>query len=279
MLLVDELLMEWIENVLKKGVKGLREEFLKLQQNKEVPRNEYSHFMAETNLDQNRYRNVICLDKSRVKIMKEESDNDYIHANYISTPYSERRFICTQAPLGNTVADFWYMICQQKTEFIIMLTNFNENGREKSACYFPLAIAETYPINDIVLKCHTCERRMDFPSEIWQRTIEVVLNETDRRIVTHFHWTDWPDHGVPRDFISPLRLLEEAKFIFINSLNFLKTGIGRSGCLLLMEYVLENLQYGEHCADMAAALGILREQRAGLIQNDAVRAKFMLIFH
>ncbi|VDN07253.1 unnamed protein product [Thelazia callipaeda] len=165
MLLVDELLMEWVETVLKKGVRGLREEFLQLLQKKEY----------------------------------------YIQGSTI-----------------NTVSDFWYMIYQQKTEFIIMLTNFNKNEPEKSASHSPVESGQLCINNDIGLHCRTCERRMDFPSEIWQKTIEIFLDETIH-FVTIFHWTDWPAHGVPRDFISPLRLLEEAKFISLNNKNFLKS--------------------------------------------------------
>ncbi|VDM93096.1 unnamed protein product [Onchocerca ochengi] len=93
---IDNLVDEWIETMLSKGVKGLNDEFIALCSKTKPSKNNCSSFMANQNSGRNRYRNVVCLDNSRVKLNNHPSGNDYIHANYISTPFSERRFICTQ---------------------------------------------------------------------------------------------------------------------------------------------------------------------------------------
>ncbi|KHJ95490.1 Protein-tyrosine phosphatase [Oesophagostomum dentatum] len=46
---------------------------------------------------------------------------DFIHANYVRGGPLLNTFICTQAPLQNTQADFWRMVYQEKSRFIIML--------------------------------------------------------------------------------------------------------------------------------------------------------------
>ncbi|KAK6036211.1 hypothetical protein COOONC_26284 [Cooperia oncophora] len=44
----------------------------------------------------NRYVDVPCQDFRRVILKWPGIDNDYIHANYVSTPSKDHHFICTQ---------------------------------------------------------------------------------------------------------------------------------------------------------------------------------------
>ncbi|GFV26648.1 tyrosine-protein phosphatase 69D [Trichonephila clavipes] len=49
--------------------------------------------------------------------------------------YRERKlYICAQAPLKNTVCDFWRMIWQQGVSVIVMLTGLEENGENEEVC-------------------------------------------------------------------------------------------------------------------------------------------------
>lgn len=96
------------------GAKGLKDQFGTMKricdwENMKV-------FMDSNNKGKNRYKDVGCLDGSRVKL--KNSENDYIHANYVKTPASDKRFICAQAPLEKTCADFWAMIMQECCENI-----------------------------------------------------------------------------------------------------------------------------------------------------------------
>uniref|UniRef100_A0A915CJU2 Tyrosine-protein phosphatase domain-containing protein n=1 Tax=Parascaris univalens TaxID=6257 RepID=A0A915CJU2_PARUN len=78
---VQRLINCCIERTLRKGIRGLRKE-----RNEVVP---------PASGCRNRYGNVYCLDETRVKLEAESDANDYIHANYISTPFENRRFICS----------------------------------------------------------------------------------------------------------------------------------------------------------------------------------------
>ncbi|VDM48482.1 unnamed protein product, partial [Toxocara canis] len=86
------------------------------------------------NPKKNRYKNVPCLDCTRVKL---KGNNEYIHANYVQSASNPKRFICTQGPLSATANDFWRMIAQEKVESIIMLCNVVEEGVRKCDEYFP----------------------------------------------------------------------------------------------------------------------------------------------
>lgn len=51
------------------------------------------------------------------------------------------RYIATQGPLPNTVLEFWRMVQQESSNFIVMLTTIIERGRVKCLQYWP-------PINE-----------------------------------------------------------------------------------------------------------------------------------
>ncbi|VDM94685.1 unnamed protein product, partial [Onchocerca ochengi] len=178
------------------------------------------------------------------------------------------------APLDSTIYDFWFMIVQEKVEYIIMLTNFTEKGYTKSTLYFPFEADKTNNYNGISVKCLMCERRMDFECEVWERSLMVKLPGMRTIMVTHFHWTDWPDHGIPNSYSCPLHLLELVRMSSSPIVLHCSAGIGRTGCLVLIELVLEKLICKQTCADMSILLADLRKQRANLIQNNIVRTLF-----
>ena len=66
---------------------------------------------ATANSHHNRYRDVLPFEKTRVKL---SSVNDYINANYINIPFTNYKFIATQAPLPTTFEAFWDMIWKMK---------------------------------------------------------------------------------------------------------------------------------------------------------------------
>ncbi|MCP9261703.1 Tyrosine-protein phosphatase non-receptor type 9 [Dirofilaria immitis] len=77
----------------------------------------------------NRYKDIRCLDQTRVKVpnlfgciiirsFRHPSDNhDYINANYVDGFRENKKFILTQSPMENTVESFWAMIYQENLTF------------------------------------------------------------------------------------------------------------------------------------------------------------------
>ncbi|VDK83745.1 unnamed protein product [Litomosoides sigmodontis] len=269
---IDDLVNEWIASMLSKGTKGLNDEFMEVCARTKPSPDDYTIFTANQNSGRNRYRNVVCLNNSRVKLINHPTGNDYIHANYISTPFSQRRFICTQAPLDHTIYDFWFMIMQEKVKYIVMLTNFIEKGYNKSAAYFPFDEHGTENFNGVTVKCLRCKRRVDFECEVWERSLIVELPGVKSATVKHFHWIDWRDHSVPNSFTCPLHLLEVVRLSTTPIVLHCSAGIGRTGCLVFIELVLEKLLCKQNCSNMGLILTALRKQRAYLIQNNIVRA-------
>ncbi|KFD52441.1 hypothetical protein M514_06638 [Trichuris suis] len=95
-----------------------------------------TQFWANSLNDKNRYRDIPCLDKTRVHLRC--PGNDYIHANWIDSPEIAGRIIMTQAPKENTARDFWSMVVEEKVNLIVALTKVEEKGVEKSFAYWPM---------------------------------------------------------------------------------------------------------------------------------------------
>ncbi|KAK5967747.1 Tyrosine-protein phosphatase domain-containing protein [Trichostrongylus colubriformis] len=82
----------FIEHTLKTGVAGLITEFKMMKRSNDF--NLMTEFVAQIPQGRNRYKDVGCLDYQRVVL--NIGPVSYIHANYVATPLSPKRFICTQ---------------------------------------------------------------------------------------------------------------------------------------------------------------------------------------
>lgn len=80
-------------------------------------------------------------DCNRVVIVNStDAETDYINANYVNVTIPNdcvNRYIATQGPLANTVLEFWRMVQQESSNFIVMLTTIMERGRIKCHQYWP----------------------------------------------------------------------------------------------------------------------------------------------
>uniref|UniRef100_A0A4W5JX40 Tyrosine-protein phosphatase domain-containing protein n=1 Tax=Hucho hucho TaxID=62062 RepID=A0A4W5JX40_9TELE len=104
---------------------------------------------------------------------------------------SRKEFIAAQGPLPGTVNEFWRMIWEKNVQTLVMLTRCNEQGRVKCEEYYP---SETKHFENI-----TVTTTSEIPLEDWTiRDFDIKNVKTvETRSVRHFHFTAWPDHGVP----------------------------------------------------------------------------------
>ena len=75
-----------------------------------------------------------------------------------------QRYIATQAPLSQTVADFWEMVWENGCEVIVMAVNWSERGIvSKINTFCILKVAQAF-FNIILLLCGcTCVAYGSFP--------------------------------------------------------------------------------------------------------------------
>jgi protein tyrosine phosphatase len=249
---------------------------------------------------------------SKMQFIKEQLAT-YINASNITcslngpntTTTTSWRYIAAQGPLPTTCGTFWEMIVQEKVHSIVMLTDIIENKRNKCHQYFALEPNTTLRITPR-LQVYTRSAQQVTPGLVL-RKLEVIRDgsvENDY-VCDHYHYTGWPDHGVPES-AAPLCLLSYMLRTGSgggggggggNSVNndvnnsserpivvHCSAGIGRSGVFCVVDSALRRLigaatATGE--VDVATSVALtaqkavnvgeivaeLRKQRAGMVQT------------
>ncbi|EYB88933.1 hypothetical protein Y032_0239g3316 [Ancylostoma ceylanicum] len=262
---------KWVQRALDMGVDALRSEYRSLAKYT-LPDMTWEAFKANHEAGRNRYQDVPCQDQHRVVIRWPGAPTDYIHANYVGTPVSEKRFICTQGPLDNTITEFWMMVLQEESETIVMLCNCIETGKIKCAPYWPDRVGDVRSFNGIEIA--NLQIRAMSPEEpsVALSILAIRFTKpdggTEVREVRHYQWMDWPDRGVPPCRLTSMELLSRIRGTKKPIIVHCSAGIGRTGTVVAIEYILERMQAGVECASMCDLLKELRNHRAFTIQND-----------
>ncbi|XP_067118500.1 receptor-type tyrosine-protein phosphatase mu-like isoform X2 [Centruroides vittatus] len=219
--------------------------------------------IPENNL-KNRYGNLLPYDSTRVILEKLPDDpySDYINANYIDGYKTPKRYIATQGPKPVTVNDFWRMIWQEKVCKIIISTNLVENGKTKCEKYWA---DSTGTFGSVTVTLLDSEIFADYVIRTFH-----VSKENELREIKQFHFTTWPDHGVPMyaiavsNFILKTRTYkpkDNSPILFHCS-----AGIGRTGTLILVDSMLDMAAAESH-VDLLSQLHIMRQQRINMVET------------
>ncbi|XP_073715202.1 receptor-type tyrosine-protein phosphatase eta isoform X2 [Misgurnus anguillicaudatus] len=223
---------------------------------------------APENKSKNRYNNVLPYDSSRVKLSMPNSQfDDYINANYMPGYTSKKEFIAAQGPLPCTVNDFWRMVWEKNIRTIVMLTKCNEQGRVKCEKYWP---AEMNQFNHL-----TVTTISEIPLEEWTiRDFEVKNVKTgETRSVRHFHFTAWPDHGVPETtelLINFRHLVREHMDQYSRhspTLVHCSAGVGRTGTLIAIDRLIFQIER-DGVVDVFGTIHDLRMHRPLMVQTE-----------
>ncbi|XP_076324345.1 tyrosine-protein phosphatase 10D-like isoform X1 [Tachypleus tridentatus] len=219
------------------------------------------------NRPKNRFTNILPYDHSRVKLLPtdDEEGSDYINANYIPGYNSPREFIVTQGPLLSTRDDFWRMIWEQNIRVIVMLTRCIEKGREKCDHYWPF---DTQPVyyGDIEVTVFNESLYTDWTISEFQ-----VCKNDQSRMVRHFHFTTWPDFGVPSPpqilikFVRTFRerVVQDNRPILVHC----SAGVGRSGTFIALDHILQHIQKYDY-VDIFGLVHEMRKERVWMVQNE-----------
>ncbi|XP_030200731.1 receptor-type tyrosine-protein phosphatase kappa isoform X20 [Gadus morhua] len=221
----------------------------------------------DQNRTKNRYGNIIAYDHSRVILQPIEDDpsSDYINANYIDGYQRPSHYIATQGPVHETVYDFWRMAWQEQSACIVMVTNLVEVGRVKCYKYWPddaevygdfkVTFVEVEPLAEYVVRTFTLERR--------------GFNEV--REVKQFHFTGWPDHGVPYHATGLLSFIRRVKVSNPPSAGpvvvHCSAGAGRTGCFIVIDIMLDMAER-EGVVDIYNCVKALRSRRINMVQTE-----------
>ncbi|XP_034815590.3 receptor-type tyrosine-protein phosphatase U isoform X1 [Pan paniscus] len=212
-------------------------------------------------------------DRHRVKLhpMLGDPNADYINANYIDIRinregyHRSNHFIATQGPKPEMVYDFWRMVWQEHCSSIVMITKLVEVGRVKCSRYWPedsdtygdikITLVKTETLAEYVVRTFALERR----------------GYSARHEVRQFHFTAWPEHGVPYHATGLLAFIRRVKAstppdagpIVIHC----SAGTGRTGCYIVLDVMLDMAEC-EGVVDIYNCVKTLCSRRVNMIQTE-----------
>ncbi|XP_057686246.1 tyrosine-protein phosphatase non-receptor type 1 isoform X2 [Corythoichthys intestinalis] len=237
----------------------------------------------QENKSRNRYRDVSPFDHSRICL--QQSANDYINASLITVEEAQRNYILTQGPLPNTCGHFWEMVWEQRCCGVVMLNRVIEKGSVKCAQYWPHREERDAIFEDTNFKLTFVSE--DIKSYYTVRHLELEnLSTLETREILHFHYTTWPDFGVPESPASFLNFLFKVRESgCMNSdrgpvVVHCSAGIGRSGTFCLVDtcLLLMSLRKDPSSVRIRDVLLEMRRHRMGLIQTaDQLRFSYLAV--
>uniref|UniRef100_A0A8C9VJI2 protein-tyrosine-phosphatase n=1 Tax=Scleropages formosus TaxID=113540 RepID=A0A8C9VJI2_SCLFO len=264
---------------------GFKEEYESFFEGQSAP---WDSAKKDENRMKNRYGNIIAYDHSRVRLqpLEGEQGSDYINANYIDGYHRPNHYIATQGPMQETVIDFWRMVWQENTATIVMVTNLVEVGRVSPAHE---RRNDTDPDADSLPCSVKCCKYWPDDTEIY-RDMKVTLIETqllseyvirtfavekrgahEIREIRQFHFTGWPDHGVPYHATGLLGFVRRVKAKTPASAGPMvihcSAGAGRTGCFIVIDIMLDMAER-EGVVDIYNCVRELRSRRVNMVQTE-----------
>ncbi|KAF7483431.1 Hypothetical predicted protein [Marmota monax] len=240
---------------------------------KDVGRNQSCDIaLLPENRGKNRYNNILPYDASRVKLSNVDDDpcSDYINASYVPGNNFRREYIATQGPLPGTKDDFWKMVWEQNVHNIVMVTQCVEKGRVKCDHYWP-ADQDSLYYGDLILQMLSESVLPEWTIREFKICSEEQLDAN--RLIRHFHYTVWPDHGVPETTQSLIQFVRTVRD-YINrtpgagpTVVHCSAGVGRTGTFIALDRILQQLD-SKDSVDIYGAVHDLRLHRVHMVQTE-----------
>uniref|UniRef100_A0A452RH51 Receptor-type tyrosine-protein phosphatase beta n=1 Tax=Ursus americanus TaxID=9643 RepID=A0A452RH51_URSAM len=241
---------------------------------KDVGRNQSCDIaLLPENRGKNRYNNILPYDASRVKLSNVDDDpcSDYINASYIPGNNFRREYIATQGPLPGTKDDFWKMAWEQNVHNIVMVTQCVEKGRVKCDHYWP-ADQDSLYYGDLILQM--LSESVCLASSPLSSSPLLQEEQLDaHRLIRHFHYTVWPDHGVPETTQSLIQFVRTVRDYISRSpgagptVVHCSAGVGRTGTFIALDRILQQLD-SKDSVDIYGAVNDLRLHRVHMVQTE-----------
>ncbi|CAC5418187.1 PTPRT [Mytilus coruscus] len=229
----------------------------------------YAHVEGskEENKAKNRFLSTWPYDHSRV-ILKGNTKHDYINASYIDNYESKKAYIAAQGPKKNTLRDFWHMIWQENVRKIVMVTQLIENQKRKCEPYWPETLSEPLVVNNFKV---TMTKEKEHTFHVYRLLTVSLKNATNgqERKIHHFHFIQWPDHGVP-DSIKLVDFYRKVKSEKCNQNGPMavhcSAGVGRTGTFIAIDALYEHGKKVGY-VNVMEYIEMMRKDRMNMVQT------------
>ncbi|XP_064407627.1 receptor-type tyrosine-protein phosphatase T-like [Halichondria panicea] len=255
-----------------KSLSGYEEQFQLLEQVSRKPSQQDRDIIASQEVEsKNRYHDKFPYDAHRPKLMGSSKQDQYINASFIDGYKHRRCFVVTQAPLDNTVLDFWKMAKNLESRTIVLLCDLTENGKDMCTQYWPDKVdgEVTYGKMTLKLLSEKCEKEIIVRKLEISQTLKVA--GSDCYVLTMFHCKTWNENGTPPAPELVIHLNE----LVVNSqkstgnkpiIVMCNDGCGRSGTFLSVYSAIDRFKV-EAVVDVFQCVKSARIQRMALVAN------------
>uniref|UniRef100_A0A8B9TFD9 protein-tyrosine-phosphatase n=1 Tax=Anas platyrhynchos TaxID=8839 RepID=A0A8B9TFD9_ANAPL len=218
-----------------------------------------------------RQDHVSTYDRHRVKLhpLLGDPNSDYINCQLHRCKWGRAHTAAPSAhpagPKQEMVYDFWRMVWQEHCSSIVMITKLVEVGRVKCSKYWPddsemygdikITLVQSETLAEYAVRTFALERR----------------GYSARHEVKQFHFTSWPEHGVPYHATGLLAFIRRVKAstppdagpIVIHC----SAGTGRTGCYIVLDVMLDMAEC-EGVVDIYNCVKTLCSRRINMIQTE-----------
>lgn len=225
---------------------------------------------SDVNMRKNRYKDILPFDHSRYLLSQIDNveGSDYVNANFLKGAANDHAYLAAQGPLPHTVNEFWRMLWECNTEIIVMACNEFELGRHKCERYW-VDEGEEHCFGDILV---TQIGQQRVTKDFMIRTLKATRDK-EEKIFNQFHYTAWPDHGVPtsvKPILDMIKLVREYQTaeeppIVVHC----SAGCGRTGTICVIDYVRNALQLEKIDQNFSLydIIVEMRKQRHAIVQT------------